>query len=82
MVDGVVEVDPARAKAALNLKKQSLARGCYEGTKVFGGVEEFGEKVKNGEIVEPKCVNILTVSLRSMWLRLRFDNSSLPFFSF
>jgi hypothetical protein len=61
VVDAVIEVDPPRAEAALGLKKDSPAKGAYEGTRIMRDVEEFGEKVRSGVMEEPRWVESIPV---------------------
>jgi len=59
IVDGLIEVDPPRAEAALALRRKSSAAGSYEGTKILRSVEEFSDKVQSGAMHEPKYVSCL-----------------------
>ena len=54
MVDGVIELDTPRAEAALALKRTSLVAKAYENSRILKDVEDFGDKVRSGEVVEPK----------------------------
>lgn len=53
-VGGVIEIDPARAEAALKLKRESDAKDSYANTVVLNNVREFRAKVDSGEAPEPK----------------------------
>ena len=53
-VVAVIEVDPARAEAALEKKRAGSWAASYEGTVILRTVEEFEAKVKQGELKKPR----------------------------
>lgn len=53
-VGGVIEVNPARADAALRLKRESSAADSYDKAVVLNNVREYRSKVDAGQAAEPK----------------------------
>lgn len=56
-VDAIIEVDPPRAEAALQKKRDSPNAKAYGNTVILPDVKAFVQKVQSGEIVKPTFVN-------------------------
>jgi hypothetical protein len=55
-VNGIIEVNPPRAEAALALKREGYTASSYENATIYKTVEEYHELVQSGKKVQPKCV--------------------------
>ena len=53
-VDAVIEVDPKRAQAALDIKRAGSHAAAYKNTLILPDVKSFAEKVKSGELPNPR----------------------------